>query len=93
MVTLTDNAIGLIRRLTDRPGVPDQAGLRIASGSGAGALSVGVVSGPLDGDHVLDSSGARVFLDPEAARTLDDKALDAAIRDGTVTFTVTEQLG
>lgn len=93
MVTLTDNAIGIIRRLTDRPGVPDQAGLRIASGSGAGALSVGVVSGPLDGDHVLDSSGARVFLDAEAARTLDDKALDAAIRDRTVTFTVTEQLG
>jgi len=90
MVTLTDNAIGLIRRLTDRPGVPNQAGLRIATGSAAGALTVGVVSGPLEGDHVLDSSGARVFLDAEAVRTLDDKALDAGLHDGTVTFTVTE---
>ncbi|MDQ7908525.1 adhesin [Phytohabitans sp. ZYX-F-186] len=91
MLTLTDNAIGLIRRLTDRPGVPNQAGLRIASGSAAGALTVGVVSGPLDGDHVLDSFGARLFLDAEAVRALDDKALDAAVRDGTVTFTVTDQ--
>lgn len=93
MVTLTDNAIGLIRRLTDRPGVPHQAGLRIATGSAAGALTVGVVSGPLDGDQVLDSAGARVFLDAEAVRALDDKALDAALQDGTVTFTVTEQPG
>ncbi|BCB92038.1 hypothetical protein [Phytohabitans suffuscus] len=91
MVTLTDNAIGLIRRLTARPGVPDQAGLRIATGSGAGALTVGVVSGPLDGDHIVDSSGARVFLDAAAVRALDDKSLDAALQDGTVTFTVTDR--
>jgi iron-sulfur cluster assembly protein len=91
MVTLTDNAIGLIRRLTERPGVPNQAGLRIATGSAAGALTVGVVSGPLDGDHVHDSSGARLFLDAEAVRTLGGKSLDAALHDGTVTFTVTDQ--
>lgn len=91
MVTLTDNAIGLIRRLTGRPGVPNQAGLRISTGSGPGSLSVGVVSGPLDGDHVLDTSGARVFLDAEALRALDDKSLDAALRDGTVTFSVTDR--
>jgi Fe-S cluster assembly iron-binding protein IscA len=93
MVTLTDNAIGLIRRLTDRPGVPNQAGLRIASGSAAGALTVGIVSGPLNGDHVLDSSGARLFLDAEAVLALDDKALDAAVEDGMVTFSVTDQPG
>ncbi|MDQ7907616.1 adhesin [Phytohabitans sp. ZYX-F-186] len=93
MVTLTDNAIGLIRRLTDRPGIPHEAGLRIATGSEPGALTAGVVSGPVTGDHVLDSAGARVFLDPQAVRALDDKAIDAAIKDGTVTFTITDQPG
>ncbi|MFC0531781.1 adhesin [Phytohabitans kaempferiae] len=95
MVTLTDNAIGLIRQLTDRPGLPVEAGLRIAIGSAAGsaasALTVGVVSGPVNGDHVLDSAGARVFLDSEAVRALTGKSLDAALRDSTVTFTVIDQ--
>jgi iron-sulfur cluster assembly protein len=91
MVTLTDNAICLIRRLTDRPGVPNSAGLRIATGSAAGSLNVAVVSCPMDGDHVLDTAGARIFLDSNAVRALNDKALDAALHNRTVTFTVTDQ--
>jgi hypothetical protein len=43
---------------------------------------------------VVDSSGARLFLDNDAALLLDDKALDASVDDqGTVQFALAEQPG
>ena len=46
---------------------------------------------PVEGDQVVDTSGARLFLDPEASQLLDDKALDAAVDDaGGVRFEFAE---
>jgi len=47
---------------------------------------------PVDGDQVIETEGARVFLEPGAAVALDDKSLDAQVDDeGTVAFTLAEQ--
>jgi iron-sulfur cluster assembly protein len=92
MVTMTDNAVAAIRSLTARPEVPDGAGLRIATDAAAGALQLTVSPEPHEGDQVLDSSGARLFLDTEAALLLDDKALDATVNEqGAVQFNLAQQ--
>jgi Fe-S cluster assembly iron-binding protein IscA len=88
MLTLTDDAVVAIRTLTDGQAVSDEGGLRIASDA-VGALTLSLAAGPSQGDQVVEDSGARLFLAPEAARALDDKALDATIeQDGSVRFAV-----
>ncbi|MEV0727656.1 MULTISPECIES: adhesin [Polymorphospora] len=92
MLTLTDNAVTVIRDLTTQQEVPEGAGLRIATDTSAGALTLGLADQPAQGDQVVDDSGARIFLDPEAAQILDDKALDASVdAQGGVQFGITEQ--
>jgi Fe-S cluster assembly iron-binding protein IscA len=94
MVTLTDHAATAIRAITDNADVPEGAGLRIASDVAAGSLTVTVSPTPAAGDAVVESSGARLFLDEDAATALDDKALDASTdADGQVMFTVADQPG
>jgi iron-sulfur cluster assembly protein len=100
MLTVTDNAVAAIISITDQDAVPDGAGLRLATDTGtgsevdAGSLALSLVPEPLEGDVVVDTSGARVFLDPPAAELLDDKALDARIdAEGNVQFTVAETGG
>ncbi|MFC7548086.1 HesB/IscA family protein [Plantactinospora sp. GCM10030261] len=92
MLTLTDNAVLVIRDLTTQQQVPDGAGLRIATDQQAGALTLALAEQPAQGDQVVDNSGARIFLDPDAAQLLDDKALDAAVDEqGAVQFGFAEQ--
>jgi iron-sulfur cluster assembly protein len=92
MLTLTDNAVAVIRDLTAQPELPDSAGLRIASDPSAGAFMLAVAAQPAQEDQVVDESGARIFLDPAAAQLLDDKALDAAVDpQGAVQFGIAEQ--
>jgi iron-sulfur cluster assembly protein len=94
MLTLTDNAVAVIRNLTEQPQVPEGAGLRIATDDTQGALMLTLAAEPMDGDEVRDEAGARVFLETEAARILDDKSLDAAVdASGAVQFAVGEQPG
>lgn len=93
MLTLTDNAVMVIRDLTAQQTVPQSAGLRIATDPTAGALTLALVEEPAQGDQVMDNSGARLFLDSEAAQLLDDKALDAEVDEqGGVQFAFAEQL-
>lgn len=92
MLTLTDNAVAVIRSLTEQPQVPDGAGLRIATDPSAGALTLSLAPEPVEGDQVVNESGARLFLESSAAELLDDKALDAAVDpSGSVQFAVAEQ--
>jgi iron-sulfur cluster assembly protein len=94
MLTVTDNAVAAIRSLTDQPEVPDGTGLRIASDPNAGSLQLSLAPEPQEGDQVVDNSGARLFLDSDAALLLNDKALDASVDDqGTVQFALAEQPG
>lgn len=92
MLTLTDNASTEIRNIVADPQVPDGCGLRIANDPAAGGLTLTLASAPAEDDQILDENGARVFLEPQAAQLLDDKALDAATDgDGQLRFTVAGQ--
>ncbi len=93
MLTLTDSAVTAIRSLTSAPELPDETGLRImAQDQGSPAFHVTLAENPVLGDQVIETAGARVFLEPGAALALDDKSLDAQVDDeGTVAFTLADQ--
>jgi iron-sulfur cluster assembly protein len=91
MLTLTENAVQAIRSL--QPETQPAGGLRIMAGdSDAAPLHLSLAPNPMAGDQVVESEGARVFMEPAAAEVLSDKALDAEIGDdGGVAFNVAYQ--
>ena len=93
MLTLTDQAVSAIRDLTTRPGLAEETGLRIAPQDGdAGGLALSLTDGPQAGDQVIEEADVQVFLQPDAAAALDDKALDAQVSpDGEVSFVIQRQ--
>jgi iron-sulfur cluster assembly protein len=92
MLTLTDSAVTAIRNLTSQPELPEATGLRIMSQNEGPAFQVTLAESPVAGDQVIETAGARVFLEPDAAVALDDKSLDAQVDDqGTVAFTLADQ--
>jgi Fe-S cluster assembly iron-binding protein IscA len=93
MLTLTDQAVAAIRNLTTRPGLPAQAGLRIAPGEAdTGGLALSLSDGPQAGDRVIEETDVQVFVQPDAATVLEDKELDAQIsEDGEVSFLLQPQ--
>jgi iron-sulfur cluster assembly protein len=93
VLTLTDNAVQVIRSVSYQPEVPPDTGLRITSGpEGSGSLSLSVSAGPQVGDEVVEDQGAKVYLEPEAAELLNDKTLDAEVDEqGDVSFLIGEQ--
>ena len=93
MLTLTDQAVSAIRGLTTRPGLAEETGLRIAPQDGdTGGLALSLADGPQAGDQVIEEADVHVFLQPEAAAALDDKALDAQVsEDGEVSFLLQPQ--
>jgi Fe-S cluster assembly iron-binding protein IscA len=88
MLSLTDSATTAIRTLIDRPEMPDGSGLRLATAEdGSGSFSVSAAAAPQPGDSVIETDGARVFLEPDAADLLDEKVLDAGTdNDGHLQF-------
>jgi iron-sulfur cluster assembly protein len=93
MLTLTDNAVTAIRALTSQPELPADTGLRImAQGGEAPSFQLALAASPVEGDEVIESGGARVFVDATAAVALADKSLDAEVDDqGGVAFSVAPQ--
>jgi len=94
MLILTGDAVSVIREITRRPELPDDAGLRIASmaaGNGRPAFEIAVSEAPLPADAVIEEEGVRVFLDPDASVALDNKALDVEIGEGLIRFRKEEQ--
>jgi iron-sulfur cluster assembly protein len=81
MLVLTEAAAEVVKSVTSTPQAPDGAGLRIASSAPEpetpDALRVTAALGPSENDQVIESSGARVFVEPLAAAYLEDKVLDA----------------
>jgi iron-sulfur cluster assembly protein len=80
MLTITEKALGLVRRIPDNPMLPATAGLRISRPRGAttsGRLRVEATAEPMPGDKVLDYDGGRVFLGRHAFEALKGKLLDA----------------
>src|SRR5690554_941268 len=92
MLTLTDNATSLIKNLAEQTAVAENAGLRISTTEGDAGLAVDLTPAPEPTDQVVESSGARVFLEQNAAIVLEDKVLDAQLDEGgAVTFAIGQQ--
>ncbi|SCG43681.1 HesB/IscA family protein [Micromonospora halophytica] len=92
MLTMTDNAVLVIRDLAAQQDVLQDGGLRIAADTQAGSLTVELVPQPAQGDQVVDNQGARIFLDSDAAELLNDTSVDASVDDeGVVQFGFTEK--
>jgi iron-sulfur cluster assembly protein len=94
MLTITSNAAEAIRAIVQSTDVPDEGGIRISiarqNGSQA-SLELALSPAPLEGDDVLELNGAHVFLDEMASVALDDKALDADVQGGEISFGIVEQ--
>jgi iron-sulfur cluster assembly protein len=93
MLVLTSDAAEAIKGLTE---VPDTDGLRISAvpssdGSPGFGLQLALAPEPAPEDEVVETEDARVFLDPPAARALDDKVLDADVEAGEVRFSLGDQ--
>lgn len=93
MLTLTDTATTVVKSIVEKAPAADAAGLRIhGTAEDATNFSVAVVAGAEPGDAVVETEGARVFLEENASRALDDKVLDAEVSDdGAVTFALTSR--
>jgi iron-sulfur cluster assembly protein len=94
MLTITSNAAEAIRAIVESTDVPDEGGIRISiarqNGSEA-SLELALSPAPMEGDDVLELNGAHVFLDEMASVALDDKALDAEMEGGEISFGIVER--
>jgi Fe-S cluster assembly iron-binding protein IscA len=94
MLTLTQEAAGAIRQLTSA--APPGAGVRLHIGSmltgGQPApIEIEVVPWSDTRDTVLESAGARLYVEPETLRLLDHKLLDAEVAGAETRFALLEQ--
>jgi len=92
VLDLTPNATNVIKDLTTQPDIPQGSGLRIAPApDGSGELQLSLQAEPVPGDQVIDTEGARVFLEPATADLLADQTLDAQVSDAGAGFYLTAQ--
>jgi len=79
MLQISENAGKLIRKMTQKNGLPD-GGLRIGiKAGGCSGLSYVFAwePAPKEGDHVFEGhDGSKVFVDPKSYRFIDGTTLD-----------------
>lgn len=93
MLVLSDTAATAVKTIIDQAPDAEAAGLRINPATGPqGGFSANVVAGAEPNDTIVESEGARVFLEESVAVVLDDKVLDAQVDpSGAITFAIAEQ--
>ncbi len=78
MLTISNRAMAVIRRVTDHKLLEGRSGVRIARASSRSRkLEVRAVDEPAPGDEVVEHDGARLYLGPEAAEQVEGAELDA----------------
>lgn len=92
MLTLTENARTVIRRLVTRVDGAKNAGLRIGTPTGSKKLGVEIAAAPEPGDDIVENGGVRIFIDASASKTLSDKELDAIVEADSVQFTLRDRM-
>jgi iron-sulfur cluster assembly protein len=79
MLQISDNAGKLIRKMTQKNGIPD-GGLRIgikAGGCSGLSYTFAWEAAPRDGDHVFEGpEGSKVWVDRKSFRFIDGTTLD-----------------
>ncbi len=92
MLTLTETATTVVKSIVDRDPTVTDGAVRIGPGATERDFAIAVVTGPQPGDAVVESHGARVYLEPAVSAVLEDKTLDAEITEsGAVTFALVPQ--
>jgi Fe-S cluster assembly iron-binding protein IscA len=93
MLALTDTAVEVVKEIVASDGPAEDAGLRmVAVQEGSHArFQLTVAAVPGEDDEVVETHGARVFLEPNAASLLGDKLLDAFVAENEVSFTIVDQ--
>jgi iron-sulfur cluster assembly protein len=88
MLVLTDNATIAVTSITSDLADAPEAGLRIAVPEDSDqGFTLAIVPAPEPTDTIVESAGARVFLEPTVAEVLEDRTLDAEVgSDGAVRF-------
>ena len=88
MLTITDEALAVMRRVTAHSTMEPTSGLRISRHSdSAEPLQVRAVHRPRPGDTVQERDGALLYLGPDAAHRMEGRELDAVTdSDGRVQF-------
>ncbi len=76
MLTITNQALAVVRTITAHPQLDESSGLRIAQQRDTGLLGVGAVERPQPGDIVIERSGGRVYVGQNAVRRLRGRTLD-----------------
>lgn len=90
MLTLTENASNIVKTIATQTIGTEDGGLRISTQDSAeGDFAVTAVEAPDPGDAVVNSNGAKVFLEENASVALSDKVLDAEVDSaGAVQFAI-----
>jgi Fe-S cluster assembly iron-binding protein IscA len=98
MLTITADAEQAVRVALEAAEAPESAGIRLSTSThtsnGTGPeIKLELVEAPDSDDAVIGADGARIFLAPDVAPSLDDKLLDAEIEpDGEIHFALFEQI-
>jgi iron-sulfur cluster assembly protein len=92
MLTLTENATIAVKSLTEQVST-DTGGLRISEAvAPETGYALSIAGAPEPQDTVVETDGARVFVDPAASIALNDRVLDARVSDdGSVGFALAQQ--
>ena len=94
MLTLTETATTVVKSIVaQNADAAVEGGLRIGSSAdGKADLTVTVVPAAQPGDSLVESEGARVYLESTAVPALEDKVLDAKVDDdGSIRFAIGTQ--
>ena len=89
MLAMTQSAVNAIKYIA-----PGEAGLRVFASERhpeIDSLQIEIAEQPQPRDKVLEAGGAHVFLEPNAADTLDDMVLDATHDERGVRFAVSRR--
>jgi hypothetical protein len=87
MLTMTYEALGVVRKFTANPRLDADSGVRIDQRADRSRLQVRAVRRPKPGDVVVEQSGGRVYVGPGAVRRVRDGVLDVrSDRAGRVEF-------
>jgi Fe-S cluster assembly iron-binding protein IscA len=86
MLTLTDNAATAVKTISSQ--IPTEGGgLRIRDTGPDTGFELALAPTPENGDAIVETDGARVFVDAAATDALDERFLDAEVGDdGSVRF-------
>ncbi|WP_345799809.1 Fe-S cluster assembly protein HesB [Microbacterium sp. AZCO] len=89
---MTDTAAEAVKKIVARMPDATDAGVRISDDGETVGFALTIADAPEASDTVVDTDGARVFLDTTAAAALDDQVLDARFTgEGQVSFELAPQ--